>query len=263
MQHDCETATVELLLEAGVRAELLLGALERRQGSRPSAEHQETAAAPAEDRVQYEGAEGGERLMDAEGKAVMMQWEEPLMEAHAHVVARSGSDVLNVGFGLGLVDEAIQRRHPRTHTIIEAHPGVHARMLRDGWHKRPGVRIVFGRWQEALAQLGRQFDGVFFDTYSEFYEDMRAFHEALPRLLRPGGVYSYFNGLAADNAFFHRVYCEVVKRELATLGFDTQFVALPSDAAVANEVWEGVRNRYWRLDTYMLPVCQLEDTVEQ
>ena len=27
------------------------------------------------------------------------------MEAHAHVVASSGGDVLNVGFGLGLIDE--------------------------------------------------------------------------------------------------------------------------------------------------------------
>jgi hypothetical protein len=28
----------------------------------------------------------------------------------------------------------------------QAHPGVHARMLRDGWDKRPGVRVIFGRW---------------------------------------------------------------------------------------------------------------------
>jgi hypothetical protein len=171
----------------------------------------------------------------------------------------------------------------------------------------------------------------------------RELHGALPRLLRPGGVYSYFNGLAADNASFHRVYCELAARELAALGFTTQFVPLPVAAAVAAEVrgapltlnccqagakawypqtrrttaaahwkwpastwcgercavpaeaahgwfwcsaacpcggklfvshrdwaclqvflihvqvWEGVRNRYWRLDTYMLPVCHLEE----
>lgn len=29
------------------------------------------------------------------------------MEAHAHAVASSGGDILNVGFGLGLVDEVI------------------------------------------------------------------------------------------------------------------------------------------------------------
>lgn len=28
----------------------------------------------------------------------------------------------------------------------------------------------------------------------------------------------------------------------------------------ALQVWQGVHNRYWRLDTYMLPVCQLEDS---
>ena len=31
------------------------------------------------------------------------------MEAHAHVVASSGGDVLNVGFGLGLIDEVLSR----------------------------------------------------------------------------------------------------------------------------------------------------------
>lgn len=62
----------------------------------------------------------------------------------------------------------------------------------------------------------------------------------MPRLLRPGGVYSYFNGLAADNAFFHSVYCELVARELAALGFTTQFVPLPIAAAAAAEVRSAV-----------------------
>lgn len=59
------------------------------------------------------------------------------------------------------------------------------------------------------------FDGVFFDTYSEDYEDMRHFHAHLPALLRPGrGVYSFFNGLAPDNIFFHLVYGEIARMEL-------------------------------------------------
>jgi protein arginine N-methyltransferase 2 len=61
--------------------------------------------------------------------------------------------VLNVGFGMGIVDAAIQRRSPRTHTIVEAHPGVHARMLADGWGERPGVRVVLGRWQDVVAEV--------------------------------------------------------------------------------------------------------------
>lgn len=35
----------------------------------------------------------------------------PLMEAHAHAICSSGGDVLNVGFGLGLIDEVSPFKH--------------------------------------------------------------------------------------------------------------------------------------------------------
>ena len=74
--------------------------------------------------------------------------------------------------------QAIQSHQPRSHTIVEAHPQVHARMLARGWDTKPGVRIVFGRWQDVLPQLGR-YDGIFFDTYSEYYEDLRCAAQTL------------------------------------------------------------------------------------
>lgn len=49
--------------------------------------------------------------------------------------------MLNVGFGLGLVDSAIQMHTPKSHTIIEAHPDVlqkvtqQLRLLLGGWHQ--------------------------------------------------------------------------------------------------------------------------------
>jgi type IV protein arginine methyltransferase len=104
--------------------------------------------------------------------------------------------------------------------------------------------------------------GIFFDTYGEYYEDMREFHEHLPKLLKPGGVYSYFNGLCGDNAFFHVVYCQLVAMELASLGYSTQFVPLPVKDCLKAEVWEGVKQKYWQLDTYHLPVCQAESESE-
>ena len=70
---------------------------------------------------------------------------------------------------------------PRTHTIIEAHPDVYKKMIADGWDKKPGVSIVFGRWQEVVAGLGQNFDGIFFDTFDD---DFEGFHSALPGLLR-------------------------------------------------------------------------------
>lgn len=50
-------------------------------------------------------------------------------------------------------------------------------MLSQGWDRKPGVKIVHGRWQDSLDQL-EQYDGIFFDTYSEFYEDLRCVHTA-------------------------------------------------------------------------------------
>lgn len=60
----------------------------------------------------------------------------------------------------------------KSHTIIEAHPDVHAHMLRRGWGDKANVTILFGRWQDVADQLG-EYDGIFFDTYSEHYEHMQ------------------------------------------------------------------------------------------
>lgn len=68
------------------------------------------------------------------------------------------------------------------------------------------------RWQDVLPQLQPgHYDGIFFDTYGEYYAEVgqpgiRAFHQHLPQLLSPTGVYSYFNGFASDSLFFHMVY---------------------------------------------------------
>ncbi|XP_042376052.1 protein arginine N-methyltransferase 2-like [Zingiber officinale] len=247
MEHGHQEA-FDVLLNAGIQAELVLGSVARaeRKGEGDGSSYLEERVSFSED-----------KLMDSESKAVMMDWERPLMEAHARAVCGGGGGgrVLNVGFGMGLVDEAIQRYGPVEHTIVEAHPDVYDRMLRCGWGEKENVKIVFGRWQDVLPQL-ESYDGIFFDTYGEYYEDLRQFHQHLPKLLKPDGIYSYFNGLCGDNAFFHVVYCQLVALELGNLGYSTQFIPLPVKDCLAEEVWEGVRRKYWQLDTYYLPVCQ-------
>lgn len=48
-------------------------------------------------------------LLDEKNEAVMMEWEKPIMLAHANLICQSGGDILNIGFGLGLIDDAIQQ----------------------------------------------------------------------------------------------------------------------------------------------------------
>ena len=61
-----------------------------------------------------QGGDGADVLMAKDddkdeqgGQAVMMTWEQPLMEAHANVICTGQGDVLNIGFGLGIVDEVL------------------------------------------------------------------------------------------------------------------------------------------------------------
>ena len=246
---------VDALVEHAVRAELLLAAVE--DEGLPAAA---AAAAPPNHEylsraVRYEG----DKLLDTADDAVMMEWERPLMEAHAERLCATKGDVLNVGFGMGIVDGAIAARAPRSHVIIEAHPEVLARMRRDGWYERAGVRVCEGAWQDVLPKLiaeGVQLDAAYFDTYGERDADMRAFHAALPKLLRPGGLYSFFNGLCPFNLFFQGVACQTVKVELEALGFAVAFEPVEL-GPLGDATWDGVRRRYFQADTYYLPHCVL------
>ena len=87
---------------AGVRAELLLGLLERKTGR---AEEREESTSYLAETLTYDlNRTGGAVLADEASKAVMMQWEEPIMQAHARAICSQGGDVLNIGFGLGIID---------------------------------------------------------------------------------------------------------------------------------------------------------------
>ena len=64
---------------------------------------------------------------------------------------------------------SLMRLHPYQPSYF---PLTRINRLSPGWGEKPGVRIVFGRWQDVLPQLG-QYDGIFFDTYGEYYDDLR------------------------------------------------------------------------------------------
>ncbi|CAI6002485.1 unnamed protein product [Closterium sp. NIES-64] len=261
---------LDTLIDAGIKSELILGAASRNltRGSTAAGAAEQSApasnAAYLSERLQLSES----RLVDGEGGGVMMKWEGALMQAHAQAICQQGGDILNIGFGMGIIDTAIAARIGqseggiRSHTIVEAHPDVIARMKGEGWHEREGVRVVEGRWQDVLPQLG-QYDGIFFDTYGEYYDDLREFHSHLPQLLKPSGLYSFFNGMCGDNAFFHTVYCHIVALELQQhVGLTTQFIPLPVSRCLDGATWAGVRHKYWQLDAYHLPVCYRDETEE-
>ena len=216
-------ATFDLLVEHGCAAERRQRSAREDGAARPAKRQRGEQLPYLEQRLTYEDG----KLLDAGRKGVMMGWEGPLMAKHAQAMLPApGAAVLNVGFGLGLVDGFIQDLRPKEHHIIEAHPDVRREMERRGWCGKEGVKVHGGRWQDVLASLPeRSLDAVYFDTWDETYVDLREFMEHLPRLLRPGGRFSFFNGLAPYNIFFHAVYCRMAQADLEDLGLTCDLLA--------------------------------------
>ncbi len=139
------------------------------------------------------------RLMDETGQAVMMEWERPIMEQAAEVISRKGGRVLNVGFGMGIIDTAIENHEIQEHWIIEPHLDVFTKMMNDGWHLKPHVRILHGDWQWFMKYLP-EFDGVYIDTWNEEIYD---FLRNSPAFLKEDGILSFFNNPRADEKGLH------------------------------------------------------------
>lgn len=106
-----------------MRTEFILGSLQKKEEDIPSIY--------LSSKLTYSNG----LLLDADKNAVMMGWEEPLMQKHVDILCldrNEGFSILNVGFGLGIVDGMIQEKQPGRHVIIEAHPDVYAHMIDQG-----------------------------------------------------------------------------------------------------------------------------------
>ena len=78
----------------------------------------------------------GDKLLDDDLNGVMMAWETDIMRRSVAALlpdpAAPGKRILNIGFGMGIVDGLFAARSPAKHHIIEAHPGVLAHVARGG-----------------------------------------------------------------------------------------------------------------------------------
>ncbi|PYH71250.1 protein-arginine N5-methyltransferase [Aspergillus vadensis CBS 113365] len=207
----------EMIVDAGVRAELLLGRLE--EGWEALGDDDEDMDEDEEEQQEEEGAEEAsnaveaeaevetatteeqpaategpsvtqpryldsnltftnDRLLDSDQNGVMMSWESTIMEkSAAKLLPTPGLRVMNIGHGMGIVDTFLQSHGPSEHHIVEAHPEVVAEMKRKGWDQKPGVRIHEGRWQDVLPALVGE--GVVVDAiyYDTFAESYSDFRE--------------------------------------------------------------------------------------
>lgn len=138
------------------------------------------------------------------GQQVMQDWEQPLMQRLADIVAASGGDVLEIGFGLGISAGLLQAAGVRSHTIVELNRQVAA--TAEAWRgdqESDSISILVGAWENVVPGLG-EFDGILWDAFptstDEFVQTVirdhtvaeRFFGEAA-RHLKPGGTFAYYS----------------------------------------------------------------------
>ncbi|KAJ5497774.1 Arginine N-methyltransferase 2 [Penicillium expansum] len=283
----------ELIVDAGVRAELLLNRLDAYEELSDDDDEEEEAEAEAEAETAPELVDASaepttatstatpanpevsnsqylesrlnisnDRILDADQNGVMMRWESDIMRKSATALLPTpGLKVLNIGHGMGIVDGFFQEQGPAVHHIVEAHEEVVTEMKRRGWDTKPGVVIHQGRWQDILPGLvaaGETFDAIYYDTFAESYGDFRDFFsEQVIGLLEQEGRWGFFNGMGADRQISYDVYQKVAEMDLFEAGFDVQWeeIAVPK----LDGEWEGVRRAYWVVDDYRLPLCKFMD----
>lgn len=130
-------------------------------------------------------------IYDTQGKAVMMSWEESWMKDTAEIICQNRGDILNIGHGMGIVDNFIQSHSPNSHTIVEPHIDVLSQMKKNGWFSKPNIKIYQSKWQDCIQKL-KQFDGVYFDTWDN---DDKFYTNVIPnlhRLLKVGGIFTFW-----------------------------------------------------------------------
>lgn len=268
----------QLIVDAGVRAEMLLSRLEEYEQLDENEEDDSlqvdsaTAESISPERPDVDSStylssalsRSGSMLLDEQQNGVMMAWESDIMSKSTDaLLPRPGLRILNIGFGMGIVDSHIQNHtnKPANHHIVEAHPEVLNEMQSTGWMDKTGVTVHKGKWQDVLPALvaeGAVFDAIYFDTFAESYGEFREFvSEQVIGLLDQDGRWSFFNGMGADRQISYDVYQKVVELDLFESAFDVEWetLALPK----LDAEWEGVRRKYWNVESYRLPVCKFMD----
>lgn len=275
--NDAETHAA--IRDAGIRSELLLSLLSSREISEnPSTlilKGEDSTAAGSTDaflssKLRFTKDEHDQDIcmvqVGDEEIGVMMGWERDIMKNTVQKLCQNhdntqGLKVLNVGFGLGIIDTLFQSltTRPAYHVIIEPHPDVLQHMEDNGWYSKPGVKILEGKWQDMMNSehiLGvGGFDVIYIDTFSEDYGNLRQFFEQLPNLFAgPDSRFSFFHGLGATNALFYDVYTHIAELHLAEVGIDVQWFDV--NVNMQENRW-GESRKYFTLPLYRLPLCRM------
>lgn len=194
-------------------------------------------------------ADKKETILEIMGHEVMSSYQLPYMKKLADIVTQNGGDILNVGYGLGILDDEIEKLRKKhklnEHYVIEFNEGI-AKQAR----KNKNLIVIEDDWHEAIMKFrGKQFDGIVYDGYpldiSEAHRDGIIFIEKVVErnLLKEDGILTFYID-ARDKLG------EQFKSYLKSLGFNhLKIVKVPIKAPER-------KRQIWRADHFLAPILK-------
>jgi protein arginine N-methyltransferase 2 len=172
-------------------------------------------------------------------KAVMMDWEDPIMYASAQYVAENGGNILEIGYGMGISANYIQSFRPTSHTVVEIHPEI-ASQAKKWASKVDGVTILQGDWFNLKKEIeaNAPYDGIFYDAYGD--ENEQKLVDFCISILNKGGRFTLWNPLP----YPFREQKKVTNEQITYDIIDLSNVYIPD-------------NDYFTHNVYYLPKIQL------
>ena len=134
---------------------------------------------------------------------VMMRWETPIMNKIAELCVNEGDHVLECGFGMGILSDAIQARKPASHTICENHKDIIPRLK--SWAKdKSNVILHEDKW---INVKDGKYSVILIDTYAD--DDLPKFKQFCEAKMNKG-IISWWNHsgketMGWDNVKFYDV----------------------------------------------------------
>ncbi|KAJ4513714.1 Arginine N-methyltransferase 2 [Exophiala dermatitidis] len=284
----------QMMVDAGVRAEMLLSRLEEYErlgddeeaeadkaddddnAGRPSGEEQDATDGHQQDDDKHDVPDttqdvtssaylsstlalSNNKLLDEQHNGVMMAWESGIMKQSADaLLSEPGMNILNIGFGMGIIDSYIQNHanQPANHHIVEAHPSVLEEMKSKGWMDKPNVVVHSGKWQDVLPQLVAE--GETFDAiyFDTFAESYSDFRDFFQEQVI--GLLNQHGRWSFFNGMGadRQISYDVYQKVVEMDLLESGFDVEWQDVPLPDleQEWDGVRRKYWNVTSYRLPV---------
>ena len=181
------------------------------------------------------------------GYAVMEDWETSYMEELAKISVSKAGEVLELGYGMGISANFIQKGNITKHIIIEANHDV-AKKARVFAKKAPHkTEILEGFWEEVIEKIpDNSLSGILFDTYplteKELYKNHFTFFPFAYKKLKKGGVFTYYSDEIKDFSKTHVKKLKEAGFKLQNIKRKVVSVNPPKDC------------EYWKAKTILAPI---------